>query len=160
TNANVAAAIAGVNGGADLTATAAAATASNAFDIATFAGTTNNVLSGGSDGTNSALYNATTNVLTVDVALNASVPNVATAIDTEGTFTTSNAVGATFNTADFGTQTDPLSGGLGTGLAADLVVRIAGTKGSEVFNFKQGATVTQFVNAVNLVSDAIGVQAV
>ena len=74
---------------------------------------------GGSDGTTGAVYDATTNVLTVSVALNDTVANVASAIDTEGTFTTSNASG-TFNVADFGTQTDPLSGGEGTGLAADL----------------------------------------
>ena len=45
-------------------------------------------------------------------------------------------------------------------LTDDLVVKIAGDKGSEVFTFELGATVTQIVDAVNLVSDATGVQAV
>jgi len=39
------------------------------------------------------------------------------------------------------------------------VVRIGGDKGSEVFNFRQGATITQVINAINLVSDGTGVQA-
>jgi flagellin len=44
-------------------------------------------------------------------------------------------------------------------LLDSLVVKIAGQKGSEVFTFELGATVTQIVDAVNLVSDATGVQA-
>src|SRR5262245_33058167 len=45
-------------------------------------------------------------------------------------------------------------------LTDSLVVKIAGSKGSEVFTFELGATVTQIVDAVNLVSDATGVEAV
>jgi len=44
-------------------------------------------------------------------------------------------------------------------LTDSLVVKIAGQKGSEVFTFELGATVTQIVDAVNLVSDATGVEA-
>ncbi len=44
-------------------------------------------------------------------------------------------------------------------LLDSLVVKIAGQKGSEVFTFELGATVTQIVDAVNLVSDATGVEA-
>lgn len=44
-------------------------------------------------------------------------------------------------------------------LADSLVVKISGQKGSEVFTFELGATVTQIVDAVNLVSDATGVEA-
>jgi flagellin len=142
---------------AQFTSSAASGGAS-AFNTADF-GTDSSVTSGGSDGTNSAAYNATTNVLTVNVAIGASVANVAAAIDAQGAFDTSGAAGATFNTADFGTQTDPLSGGQSAGLSADLVVRIGGDKGSEVFNFRAGATITQIVNAINLVSDGTGVQA-
>ena len=95
----------------------------------------------------------------MSVGVGASVQDVADAIDAGGTFVSSNASGATFDSTDFTTKTDPLSGGLGTGLAADLVVRIGGDKGSEVFNFRAGATITQIVNAINLVSDGTGVQA-
>ena len=44
-------------------------------------------------------------------------------------------------------------------LSGDLVVKIGGKTGAEVFSFSSGATVTQVRNAVNLVSDAIGVSA-
>jgi len=44
-------------------------------------------------------------------------------------------------------------------LTDSLVVKIGGQKGSEVFTFELGATVTQIVDAVNLVSDATGVEA-
>jgi flagellin len=130
-------------------------------------GTYNNVTGAqGANGTTAASYNATTNVLTVNVAANDTVTNVAAAIDADGTFATSNVTNGAnvFDQAavggDLGTTTDPLSGGVGAGLAADLVVRIGGDKGSEVFNFRQGATISQVVNAINLVSDGTGVQAV
>ncbi len=64
-----------------------------------------------------------------------------------------------------GTDTNPtgtLAGGTadgGAGLTADVVVEIAGRTGSEVFSFQAGTTITQIINAVNLVSDATGVQA-
>ena len=41
----------------------------------------------------------------------------------------------------------------------DLVVRISGREGSEVFTFQTGTTIDQMVSAVNLVSDATGVTA-
>lgn len=44
-------------------------------------------------------------------------------------------------------------------LSGDLVVKIGGKTGSEVFSFSSGATVTQVMNAINLVSDATGVTA-
>ena len=44
-------------------------------------------------------------------------------------------------------------------LSGDLVVKIGGKTGAEVFSFSSGATITQIRNAVNLVSDATGVTA-
>jgi flagellin len=44
-------------------------------------------------------------------------------------------------------------------LSGDLVVKIGGKTGSEVFSFSSGATITQIVSAINLVSDATGVTA-
>lgn len=41
----------------------------------------------------------------------------------------------------------------------DLVLRVAGKEGSEVFNFQTGTTVAQMVSAINLVTDATGVTA-
>jgi flagellin len=46
-----------------------------------------------------------------------------------------------------------------TGILADLVVRIGGNSGSEVFNFDTGASGTQIRDAINLVSDSTGVSA-
>lgn len=41
----------------------------------------------------------------------------------------------------------------------DLVVKIAGSDGSEVFSFQAGATIDEVVSALNLVTDATGVAA-
>lgn len=46
-----------------------------------------------------------------------------------------------------------------TGLLDDLVVKIGGKSGSEVFTFGNGASGTQIRDAINLVSDATGVSA-
>src|SRR5439155_2852848 len=111
-------------------------------------------LTGGSNGTTTASYDAAANLITVNVGLGATINTVAGQIDALPAFTASVNSGGTntFSTSDFSTHTDPLSGGLSSGLGDDLVVRLAGSRGSEVFNFKAGATVTQVVNAINLVS--------
>jgi flagellin len=44
-------------------------------------------------------------------------------------------------------------------LSDDLLVQVSGQTGAEVFAFDSGATITQVVNAINLVSDATGVTA-
>jgi flagellin len=125
--------------------------------------TYNSQLAGGSDGTTAASYAG--NVITVNVALNATAAQVAAAIDGLAEFNSTAATGGglAFDAADFGTVNNPLSGGVNAAvndvLAADLVIKIAGSTGSEVFTFEAGATLTQFVNAVNLVSDATGVEA-
>jgi flagellin len=118
-------------------------------------------LGGGANGTTNASYDGTTNTITAKVALGANLTAVAAAIDSLADFSASATSGGAnaFNSTDFGTQSGKLTGGAGTGLAADLVVRIAGNKGSEVFNFKAGATVNQVVDAVNLLADGTGVEA-
>ncbi|MEX2026665.1 MAG: flagellin, partial [Pirellulaceae bacterium] len=125
--------------------------------------TINGALSGGDDGTTGAVYAG--NVITVDVGIGASLNDVAAAIDALADFTSTAASGAAndFDSADFQTFTNPLTGGVDANvndvLAADLVVKIAGSTGSEVFTFEAGATLAQVVNAVNLVSDATSVAA-
>jgi len=42
----------------------------------------------------------------------------------------------------------------------DLVVKVAGRDGGEVFTFQEGATIDDIVNSINLVKDATGVEAV
>jgi flagellin len=126
-------------------------------------GTYTNATAGGSDGTTSAAYAA--GVITVNVALNATVSQVNTVINGLVDFDSSVTSGGsnTFDSGDFGIVSNPLSGGIDAAvndvLGADLVVKIAGEKGAEVFTFESGATIDQVANAVNLVSDATGVQA-
>lgn len=70
----------------------------------------------------------------------------------DGTFTSSTQSATTAN----------LSGGVndtGTGIGADLVLKVAGLGGSEVFNFQSGTGLKDIVSAINLVSDATGVSA-
>jgi flagellin len=154
TNANVATAI---NNLADFNATN---TGSGAFNTANF-GTTANALSGGADATTGASYDATANAITVNVGTGATIDDIKAAVNSLADFTATDTNGTNLIAAGDET-THPagtLTGGVGNGLAADLVVRIGGDKGSEVFNFRQGATVSQVVNAINLVSDGTGVQA-
>ncbi|HUG69546.1 MAG TPA: flagellin [Pirellulaceae bacterium] len=71
------------------------------------------------------------------------------------------AVSVTINTAADTAQVTVAASGFNASnqLTADLVVQVGGGDGSEVFSFASGATITQVVNAVNLVSDATGVTA-
>jgi flagellin len=143
----------GVVGGADVYA---------AGDNATY----NGLLTAGDNGTTSAAYAGST--ITVDVAIGATITEIATAItaDLAGDFSATAGTGAgnAFDVADFGTFTNPLTGGIDAAatdvLDDDLVVKIGGATGAEVFTFQAGATIGQLVDAVNLVSDAIGVEAV
>ena len=74
---------------------------------------------------------------------------------------------ATAGDGEFDSSSDPavaanLTGGTndsGTGLAADIVLEITGTTGSEVFSFQAGSTLAQVISAINLVSDSTGVEA-
>jgi flagellin len=124
-----------------------------------------NPLSGGNNGTTSASYNNGTNTITVNVAVGATVGSVGTAINGLAAFnaTVTSGSGNTFVSSDYQTVNNPLSGGVNAGandvLSADLVVKVSGSKGAEVFTFQSGTTLNQFVSAVNLVSDATGVQA-
>lgn len=68
-----------------------------------------------------------------------------------------------FAAATDSATTTALTGGTndtGTGLGADLVLKLSGSKGAEVFTFNAGSTLAQVVSAINLISDATGVQAV
>lgn len=106
--------------------------------------------------------------ITLDDSTTYDLQDVVDQINTDlgSTFTatlTSNAAGADFVAGTDTAPTGTLAGGTndsGAGLAADLVVEISGKTGSEVFSFEAGTTITQIINAVNLVSDATGVQAV
>ena len=127
--------------------------------------TSSSVLAGSPE----AAYDATTNVLTITVNDTGitTLANIATAIGniTNASFT------ATPDTTDGDADIDIYGAGAdvnatantdlsgGATLLDDLVVEIRGNKGSEVFNFQSGAGVNQVAAAINLVADAIGVEA-
>jgi len=75
---------------------------------------------------------------------------------------TGTAGDGTYSSATDGATAANLTGGTadgGTGLAADIVFKLSGESGSEVFNFNAGTGLSDIVAAVNLVKDATGVQA-
>jgi flagellin len=147
-----------IDGLADFTSSTGSAAAFSSANFGTHAG----ALSGGTSAATGATYDATANAITVNVGTGATIDDIKTAIDGLADFsaTDTNGTSAVDPADEVTSPAGTLSGGVGTGLAADLVVRIGGDKGSEVFNFRAGATVSQIVSAVNLVSDGTGVQAV
>ena len=107
--------------------------------VAAFFNATSDTLTLAVDGSNSAISN--TNILTAINALTefngSTATNAAGVVDGTGLTSTSNIVTA--------------------GQVQDLVLRISGELGSEVFAFQAGTTFAQIADAVQLVSDATGV---
>jgi len=64
--------------------------------------------------------------------------------------------GSSYSDASVTGDTSYSGGGV---LLDDLVLEVAGLKGTEVFTFEQGALISDLVSAINLVSDATGVEA-
>jgi flagellin len=63
-------------------------------------------------------------------------------------------------TSDTAATTTALAGGVfGGGLNADLVVRLTGATGAEVFQFQKGASISSVIQSINLVKDATGIEA-
>ncbi len=61
---------------------------------------------------------------------------------------------------DTAATTSALAGGVfGGGLNSDLVVRLTGATGAEVFQFQKGASITSVIQSINLVKDATGIEA-
>lgn len=76
---------------------------------------------------------------------------------------TGTAGDGSYSSATDGATAANLTGGTadgGTGIGADIVFKLSGQFGSEVFNFDAGTGLSDIVAAVNLVQDATGVQAV
>ena len=103
----------------------------------------------------------------LEVRLNGSVSytDIANAISGVTGFTAS--ISATTGDANYVTDDDtppadtPLTGGVdgSGGLAQAVVFELSGTDGSDVFNFEAGTGIADIAAAVNLVSDATGVEA-
>ena len=115
------------------------------------------VVQGGATG---AAYVAGTNTLTVtldstDAAITAAA--IQTAIDGVAEFAGTTVTGT--GTID-GTDANNVNASAAQlDRIQDLVVRVSGREGSEVFSFQTGTTIDQIVSAINLVSDATGVTA-
>ncbi|MBM3998970.1 MAG: flagellin [Planctomycetes bacterium] len=120
--------------------------------------------SGTAVGAPQAVYDSAANTLKIYVndTGNTTIANIATEITGMAEFNavaTANGDGnVTGNTGDGDTTANTETSGGGT-LLDDLVVQVAGRKGTEVFTFQAGASINQMVAALDLVSDATGVTA-
>lgn len=114
--------------------------------------------------TPTASYDATNKILTItiDDTTATDLDAIDTAIDALEEFASSHRErGATRirgNSADVTATANTNTTG-GNTLLDDVVFQLSGSIGTEVFNFQQGASVNQVVDAINLLSDATGVTA-
>ena len=122
--------------------------------------------SGTAAGSPTAAYDADNKeiVVTVNDTGTTTLANITTAIQNLAEFNaTSNANGngsiLGTSTADTEATANTNNTGGGT-LLADLVLEVGGREGTEVFNFKAGASVNQIADAIKLLSDSTGVTAV
>jgi flagellin len=90
-------------------------------------------------------------VSAIDALADYSASIVVTSGDGNYNGTTPDTIGAVANTAGGAAATG--------GISADLVFELAGATGSEVFNVLAGASISDLVSQINLVSDATGVSA-
>ncbi len=104
--------------------------------------------------------------ITVKVSNNGpvNIGSIASAInDLDGfgaTVTKTQGDGSYDITNDTAAVATPLAGGVfGGGLNADLVVRLTGGTGAEVFQFQKGASIDSVIQSINLVNDATGITA-
>jgi flagellin len=122
-------------------------------------------------------FDATTGVGVVDdgngnltVTLNSAdttidIDDIANAIDALSGYTASVTAAAGSGSYDSTTQTVPVvantaGGAAAGGLAASVVIELAGVDGSEVLSFGAGTSLSQLVTGINLVQDATGVEAI
>jgi len=122
--------------------------------------------SGTAAGAPTAAYDADNKeiVITVNDTGTTTIANITTAVNNLAAFNaTSNANGngsiLGTSTADTSATANTNNSGGGT-LLADLVLEIGGREGTEVFNFKSGASVNQIADAIKLLSDSTGVTAI
>lgn len=94
--------------------------------------TNNNFLSGGNNGTTSVTYNATSNLITVNAAVGATVGSIATAINGLADFNASATLGSgnSLTGADYATTNNLLSGGANTVNANDVITITSNTDGA------------------------------
>jgi flagellin len=99
-------------------------------------------------------------------AATTSLAAIASAIDNLADYSASLNVTAGNGTYRASTQTTPVvantAGGVDAsgGISDDVVFQLSGATGAEVFNVLAGASITELVTQINLVSDATGVSAI
>ncbi|MBL8872605.1 MAG: hypothetical protein JNK90_22700 [Planctomycetaceae bacterium] len=117
-------------------------------------------------GTPTAAYDAENKeiVISVNDTGTTTIANIATAINNLAEFNaaaTANGDGSIIGTSAADTEATTNTNNSGGGvLLADLVLEIGGREGTEVFNFKTGASVNQIADAIKLLSDSTGVTAI
>ena len=74
-----------------------------------------------------------------------------------GAVTNAGALGVSGTTGDG--ENGGATGAVGAGLQDDVVFELSGANGTQVFSFGKGTKMDQVISAINLVSDATGVQA-
>lgn len=122
--------------------------------------------SGTATGSPTAAYDAENKeiVVTVNDTGTTTIANIATAINNLAEFNaaaTANGDGSIVGTSTADTEATTNTNNTGGGvLLADLVLEIGGREGTEVFNFKAGASVNQISDAIKLLSDSTGVTAI
>ena len=113
------------------------------------------IVQGGATGAAFAANTLTITLNNADAAITAGA--IQTAIDGVAEFAGTTVTGA--GTID-GTNAANVNANAGQlDRIQDLVLRVAGREGSEVFNFQTGTSIDQMVAAINLVTDATGVTA-
>lgn len=108
-----------------------------------------------------ASYDATTKTIHLSyVPGTSAIVDIANALDGLNDFTVLSINGGTFGATLGDADTKANTGITGGGVLLDsLVFELLGTDGTQSFNFQTGTSVQQIAAALNLVSDATGVQA-
>lgn len=113
------------------------------------------IVQGGATGAAFAANTLTLTLNNADAAITAAA--IQTAIDGVAEFAGTTVTGA--GTIDGTNAANVNANAAQLDRIQDLVLRVAGKEGSEVFNFQTGTTIAQMVSAINLVTDATGVTA-
>lgn len=108
-----------------------------------------------------AIYNASSKTITVSyVPGSTTIDQISNALNGLTDFSVSATTGGTMVANAGDALATANTGASGGGILMDsLVFELTGSYGTQAFNFQEGTSVDQIVNAINLLSDAIGVTA-
>jgi flagellin len=158
--------IAGLSGGRDAGSVTIAVTADNTGTAANGVSVTFTEDAAVTDGTAEASFNGSNTEIKVGTGGTVSYADIRTALDGLAGYTAS--ISSSSGDLNYISTSDSppgavttLAGGVSAsgGISQDAVIELNGSTGSEIFNFKAGASIDSIAAAVNLVSDATGVGA-